>query len=275
MENEIVMLWPEGAAALNDNSGDDFRPYFTFYPSGVATPESGRGRPALVVFPGGGYEMRAGYEGKDIALRFNELGFNCFVVEYRVAPHAYPAPQQDAFRAIQLIRANAERFGIDPEQVATIGFSAGGHLSGCTGTMFDDENIDSKAGDDADTFCRRPNAVGLAYPVITSGAFSHPGSFVNLEGKMHPHLHHRLSLEYRVTDNTPPTFIWTTANDQGVPVQNSILMMESMLSHQRPVELHIFPDGPHGLGLALDHKDIAQWPALYAQFLRSTLSFNC
>ncbi|MBO7742541.1 MAG: alpha/beta hydrolase [Victivallales bacterium] len=272
---EKIMLWPDGAKALADNSGDDFLPYMTFYPSQEALPEAGRGRPAMVIFPGGAYVMRAPHEGGDIAERFVQFGFSCFVVEYRVAPHAFPGPQQDAFRAIQLIRANAERFGIDPEQISTIGFSAGGHLSACTATLFDDENVDSSAGDAADAFCRRPNAVGLSYPVITSNAFTHVGSMQNLQGKLYPHLNQRLSLELRVTDNTPPTFIWTTANDQAVPVQNSILFMESMLSHKLPVELHIFPDGVHGLGLANDHADIAQWPALYAKFLRSTVSFNC
>lgn len=275
MEYEKIYLWPEGAAALNDGVEDDFKPYMTFHPSTKPLPNPQGGRPLMMVFPGGGYHIRADHEGIPVAERFNELGFNSLVVQYRVSPHRFPAPQQDAFRAIQLARANADKFQIDPKQIATVGFSAGGHLAGSIGTMFDDPTIDSTAGDAADSQSRRPDANGLSYAVLTSGPFTHVGSMQNLQGDKYPTLNEALAIEYRVNDQTPPTFLWSTVTDNAVPVQNTLLVAESMISHHRPVEVHLFPVGNHGLGLAPEHQDIAQWPALYAQFLRTTAGFNC
>ncbi|MBQ4480066.1 MAG: alpha/beta hydrolase [Victivallales bacterium] len=270
-------LWPENAAALRDGVDDGFVPTLDCYASTNTLPDPTRRRPALVIFPGGAYVTRAPHEGVTIAEYFNQFGFHCFVVQYRVAPHRYPAPQQDAFRAIQLIRANSERFGCDPHQLATIGFSAGGHLCACAGLLYDDPTIDSSAGDEADTQPRRPDVNGLAYPVISSDfAFGHQGSFDNLLGPdATPELRARLSLENRVPKDAPPTFLWTTSEDTGVPPRNSFVLYEKLHSLGIPAEVHCFARGHHGLGLAPDWPDVAQWPQLYLAFLRHTAKFNC
>ncbi|MBR6471314.1 MAG: alpha/beta hydrolase [Victivallales bacterium] len=248
-----------------------------FYPSETSLPNPERGRPALVIFPGGAYVNRAPHEGGTIAEYFTKLGFHCFVVQYRVAPHRYPAPQQDGFRAIQLVRANAERFGLDPHQLATIGFSAGGHLAASVGLLYDDTTIDSSAGDEADAQSRRPDVNGLAYPVISSDpAFGHQGSFDNLLGPdVSPELRTRLGLENRVPDDAPPTFLWTTSEDTGVPPRNSFVLFERLHALGIPAEVHCFARGHHGLGLATDWPGTNQWPQLYLGFLRHTAKFNC
>ncbi len=272
---ETLQLWPYGAEALNDGATDGYVPVIEYYESTVAPADPSRPRPAMVIYPGGSYHHRAVHEGKDIAEYYNTHGFNCFVVQYRVTPHYYPAPTQDGLRAIQFVRANAQRFGIDPEQIATIGFSAGGHLCASVGTLFDDETIDTSCGDSGDKVSRRPNAIGLAYPVISGGAFANTGSFKCLLGPQYPALCQQLSLETRVTDNTPPAFIWTTARDLAVPPQNSLLFAEAMYSHNLLCSLHIFPVGDHGKGLAPELPEASQWAEMYVTFLRVSANFNC
>ena len=274
---QTINLWPNNATALHDGVDDGFVPTLDFYPSSAPLPDATRSRPALVIFPGGAYGWRAPHEGETIALHFNQYGFQCFVVQYRVAPHRYPAPQQDAFRAIQLVRANAAQFGCDPRQIATIGFSAGGHLCASAGLLYDDATIDSAAGDPADAHSRRPDATGLAYPVISANpAFGHLGSFDNLLGPdAPPELRDRLSLETRVPADAPPTFLWTTCEDTVVPPRNSFVLLEQFQSRGIPAELHCFPRGHHGLGLATDWPGTNQWPDLYLAFLRHTAKFNC
>ena len=270
-------LWPKKAAALQDGVDDGFVPTLDCYASTTALPDPMRGRPALVIFPGGAYVTRAPHEGATIAEYFTKFGLQCFVVQYRVAPHRYPAPQQDGFRAIQLVRANAERFGIDPHQIATIGFSAGGHLAASVGLLYDDTTIDSSAGDEADAQPRRPDANGLGYPVISSDpAFGHQGSFDNLLGPDAAlELRTRLSLETRVPADAPPTFLWTTSEDTGVPPRNSFVLCEKLQSLGIPAEVHCFAHGHHGLGLATNWPGTNQWPQLYFNFLRNTAKFNC
>ena len=274
---ETFRIWPEDAPALQDGVPDGFIPTIDFYPSETPLPNPERGRPALVIFPGGAYVTRAPHEGATIAEYFTKFGFQCFVVQYRVAPHRYPAPQQDGFRAIQFIRTNAERFGLDPHQIATIGFSAGGHLAASVGLLYDDTTIDSSAGDEADAQPRRPDVNGLGYPVISSDpAFGHQGSFDNLLGENAPtELRARLSLETRVPDDAPPTFLWTTSEDTGVPPRNSFVLCEKLQSLGIPAEVHCFAHGHHGLGLATNWPGTNQWPQLYLNFLRNTAKFNC
>ncbi len=270
-------LWPSRSEKLQDGVNDGFVPTLDCFFSDAPLPNPQRPRPALVIFPGGAYCHRAPHEGATIAQHFVQYGFQCFVVQYRVAPHCYPAPQQDAFRAIQLIRANASTWGVDPHQIATIGFSAGGHLVASVGLLYDDPTIDSSAGDEADTQPRRPDVNGLGYPVISSDpAFGHQGSFDNLLGPdATPEQRARLSLETRVPTDAPPTFLWTTSEDTGVPPRNSFVLYEKLHSLGIPAEVHCFARGHHGLGLAPDWPDVAQWPQLYLAFLRHTAKFNC
>ena len=233
-----------------------------------------RKKPALLVIPGGGYGcVCETTEGRPIAECFQKFGFRTFVLRYRVAPHRYPEPQQDALRAIKLIRANADAWGVLPDQLAVCGFSAGAHLAACTGTLYDEVN--AADGDSADSCCARPDALLLAYPVISFVEHPHLGSAENLLGSdASPSLREQLSLERRVTRETPPAFVWHTVTDQIVPYRNSLLFAEAMWSAKRKCELHLFPYGPHGMQLGYGRDDIRRWPEQAAAFLRTSCGFS-
>ena len=227
-----------------------------------------------MVFPGGGYSCRAPHEGEPIALKFNELGFHAFVVQYRVAPYRFPAPQRDAFRAIRLIRSRAQEWGVNPNQIATLGFSAGGHLCASTGTLY--REIDADAGDEVDNFPCRPDAIIPCYPVINlTDGIAHRGSGENLLGdKINTPEAAKLDLDKRVSPDDPPAFLWHTADDGAVNVENSIRFAQAMWKAGVTCALHVFPHAPHGVGLGLDYPDIAVWPELAAKFLTVNCKFT-
>ena len=230
-------------------------------------------RPAVIAVPGGGYGcVCRSTEGDPIANKFAELGFRTFILHYRVAPHRFPAPQQDILRAIRLIRYHAEEWGVIPDQVAVCGFSAGGHLCASAGIIPDDVEIVPE--DEADKMPSRPDVILLSYPVITSGKYAHSGSFKNLLGKDYSKRKGEFSLERRVTKETAPAFIWHTVEDQVVPVENSLLLADAMRKNGVIHELHIFPHGPHGMQLGYGRTDIAQWPEQAAAFLYGTVGFR-
>ncbi len=230
-------------------------------------------RPALLVVPGGGYGcICEETEGYPIAEHFAGLGFQVFHLKYRVHPNLYPAPQQDLARAIRLIRRHADAWQVLPDQLAICGFSAGGHLCACAGTI--SAELPTQDGDQPDTECARPNALILCYPVITFGPFAHIGSGKNLLGERFDELAKTFSLENQVTPNTPPTFLWHTIEDQAVPYQNSLLFAEAMVKQKRPCEVHLFPSGQHGMQLGHGRKDIGLWPQMARNFLISTCGFS-
>ena len=209
-------------------------------------PDQDPARPAILVVPGGGYGgVCRSTEGDPVAKQFAKLGFRTFILHYRVYPNHFPAPQQDILRAIRLIRYNAGIWKVIPDQVAVCGFSAGGHLCASAGIIPDD--VPLAPIDEADSMPSRPNAMLLAYPVITSGKFAHSGSFRNLLGKEYSKRKKEFSLEKRVTKTSAPAFIWHTIEDQAVPVENSLLLAEAMRKNGVLHELHIFPCGPHGM----------------------------
>ncbi len=253
-----LALWPDG---VSDASGDDERPQITPYLLDSTTPA-----PAIVVCPGGGYAMRAAHEAEPIARWLNTLGIAACVLDYRVAPHQHPAPLSDAQRAIRLVRSHAADWRINPAQVGMLGFSAGGHLVATAGTHFD--NGVSKATDAVERQGCRPDLLVLCYPVISFGPQGHHGSMVNLLGADPPaDLRADLSNETRVTADTPPTFLWHTADDEGVPVANSLLFAQALASHGVHFELHVFAQGRHGLGLALEDPRVGAWTGLCARWL--------
>lgn len=265
-------LWP-GETRLEDASAGDRAPCITPYPvhAQVRTEvqvhdRSGNGVGAVVVCPGGGYSARASHEGEPVARWLNTLGVAAFVLDYRVAPHRHPVPLGDAQRAMRYVRHHARSWGVDPDRVGVLGFSAGGHLASSVSTHYDQGN--SAAGDPVERQGCRPDLAILCYPVITFGEWRHHGSMVNLLGEDPPEtLRHLLSNETQVTPETPPTFLWHTADDAGVPVENSLLYAAA-LRHQRvPVELHVFPTGRHGLGLAQGDARVRTWTDLCATWL--------
>ena len=187
-------------------------------------------------------------------------------------PYRHPIPLGDAQRAIRTVRHRAAEWRIDPKRVGILGFSAGGHLAGSATTIFDDGKAD--AADPIDRQPCRPDAAVLCYAVLTFGEFRHNGSMVNLLGKdPDPALQKEMSLENGVTPQTPPTFLWHTADDGAVPVENSLLFAMALRRHKVPFALHVFPRGPHGIGLAQGPRGAKapaarQWPALCAEWLK-------
>ena len=260
--DETMMLWPSHCSAGTGRAEDDFQPYMQVY----LHPDRRR-RPVLVIYPGGGYCIRAPHEGIDVAEKFRSLGFHCVVVQYRVSPYRFPAEQQDALRAIRLVRANAARWNMIPDQISVCGFSAGGHLAGSTGVMYDKVNCD--AGDEADQYSCRPDALVLGYPVITFDAETgHCGSGLHLLGEDQVAARAaEVELDKLVTPDTPPAFVWHTAEDQAVPVRGSLRFVTALQKNGIRWGLHVFPCGRHGLGLAEPYHDLSKWPELVRDFL--------
>ena len=216
-------------------------------------PELGadRRRIALIVCPGGGYEFLSEREGEPVALRFAGLGYAAFVLRYHVAPQArWPIPQRQLLAAIDYVRTNCGRYHVDPGAVIPMGFSAGGHLAACAGLLWNRQEVYRPLKKKSPAF--RPDGVILGYPVITSGPLAHQGSLENLLGERREELAKVVSLEKRVTRKAPPFFIWHTADDTAVPVENSILLEKALRAKGIDAELHIYPHGVHGQSLA-DH----------------------
>lgn len=260
MAENSIPLWKGRAPAASPD--DDFRPCLEPYPM---PGEAARG--AVLICPGGGYANRAPHEAAPIAERYNDAGFHAFVVQYRVAPHRHPAPLLDAGRALRIIRKRATEWHVLPDKVAVCGFSAGGHLTASLGVHYGLDELN--AGDALDAVSCRPDALILAYPVISARSFAHVGSYKNLLGEdPDPDLVALMSLENQVTKETPPTFLWHTADDQVVPVANSLAFAEALSKDHVPFELHIYPHGVHGLGLAPGDAHVATWMDLSIDWLR-------
>jgi acetyl esterase/lipase len=254
--HKVEPLWPS-AAPLAVGAEDADKPSLSIYPA----PEKSAIQTAVIVCPGGGYGMLAkDHEGVQIALWLNSLGIQAFVLQYRIAPrYHYPAPLLDAQRAIRFVRARAADFRIAPTRIGVWGFSAGGHLASTTGTHFDAG--DAHAADPIDRQSSRPDFMILAYPVISfTTPYTHTGSLRNLLGDHpDPKLVASLSNENQVTNQTPPTFLFHTNEDNGVPPENSVLFYLALRKAGVPAELHIYERGPHGVGLAPTDAVLATW----------------
>nr|WP_245629878.1 alpha/beta hydrolase [Domibacillus robiginosus] len=233
----------------------------TFYPAGSET------APAMLIFPGGGYARRAFHEGEPVAKWLNRLGTHAFVVQYRTAPYRHPVPLLDASRAIRLVRHHAPSWKVDSERVGVLGFSAGGHLASTLATKYDQGM--KGAADPVEQQPSRPDLLVLGYPVITFGEHRHDGSMENLLGAGSSGEQRLfLSNERHVTKETPPSFLWHTADDEPVPVENSLLFAAALSRASVPFDLHIFESGRHGLGLATDHKEASKWTSVCENWLR-------
>ena len=202
-------------------------------------------RPCMVVCPGGGYGFCSQREAEPIALQFLPQGYNVFTITYSVAPHRFPTQLLEVAALMELIYKNTDEWNCDLSKVAIIGFSAGGHLAAHYSTMFDCKEVRAVFPES-----KSVNASVLCYPVITADpAHAHMGSFYNLLGKqdISPEETEYFSCDKNVKDTTPPAFIWHTAEDNGVPVMNSLVYAGALSRHKVPFELHIYPFGPHGL----------------------------
>ena len=248
----VLPLWPDGIP--NKVAGSDFEPTLTVY-----LPEEAKNtHAAVVICPGGGYSRTAmDHEGHDIAKWFNSFGVAGIILDYRLGGRGYkhPAPLQDAQRAIRTVRTKAKEWKIDPAKIGVMGFSAGGHLASSAGTHFVDGDPDAK--DPIGRVSSRPDFMILCYPVIAfDEPYTHYGSQRNLLGKdADPALVKKMSSEKQVTPQTPPTFLWHTQEDKGVPIDNSIQFYRALTAAGVPGELHIYQKGRHGLGLATGKRD--------------------
>ncbi|WP_108424776.1 alpha/beta hydrolase [Flagellimonas amoyensis] len=229
---------------------------------------------AVLIFPGGGYGGLAyDWEGTDIAKALTLKGVAGIVVKYRlpwsksITEGKNVVPLQDAQRAIRLVRSKAAAWGIAPEKIGIMGFSAGGHLASSLGTHYRDKVYERQ--DEADDLSARPDFMALIYPVITLGHPStHTGSRASLLGE-NPTQEEvdYLSNEKHVDGETPPTFLLHAMDDKAVPVENSILFLGALREHQVPATMHVYPTGGHGFSLALNDERLKNWMGLLYDWL--------
>ncbi|MBI1375577.1 MAG: alpha/beta hydrolase fold domain-containing protein [Phycisphaera sp.] len=269
---ERILLWPQGQAPgeivdAEDSESRPARPTLDLYP---VDKDKANGC-AVVVCPGGGYGgLAMDHEGKQVGEFFNSHGVSAFVLRYRHSPqYKHPAPMLDVHRALRYVRANADKYGIDPKRIGVMGFSAGGHLASTAATHFDDG--DANAADPIDRVSCRPDFAILCYPVIsidTTKPYTHKGSSYNLVGKEpDPALIEQLSNARQVTKDTPPCFIFQTDADTAVPAENSVYFYLALREHKIPAEMHIFRPGRHGLGLAPNDPVLKVWPDLLINWM--------
>ena len=252
--NRMIALWKE-TAPYTAESPEQAQPSLKEY----AVPGS---RGAVVVIPGGGYEMKASdHEGDQIARMLNEAGISAYVLDYRVKPCHYLAPLTDASRAIRMVRS----FGF--EKVGVLGFSAGGNLCCNAATHYDAGNPESE--DPIERFSSRPDVFLPCYAVVSLCQYTHVGSRQALLGSKSDDLKlvRFFSAEQNVTPDTPPAFIWHTSEDDCVPVENSLLLAAALAQNGIPFALHVYPHGHHGLGLAPEMPDVQGWAGLAQRWL--------
>ncbi|MGA0334072.1 MAG: alpha/beta hydrolase [Kiritimatiellia bacterium] len=245
----ILPVWPENRKPFASPEDGELPRLTLYLPS-----EEFRTGQSVLILPGGGYGgVSTPKEGHRPAQYLAAHGVAAAVLEYRHSPQRHPVPLCDAQRALRRLREWAEAQQLDTDKVGVMGFSAGGHLAGSLATQ--PEVPESKAGDSSDTYSCKPDFCILLYPVVSLTAdYSHFGSRDNLLGvPCDPQLADQLSLEKAVQPDTCPMFLFHTQEDAGVPVQNSLALTQALTENGVPAELHIYPKGPHGIGLAQNH----------------------
>lgn len=227
-------------------------------------------RPLVIICPGGGYHHHSPREGEAVALKMLDFGYNAVVLRYSVMPNEFPCALYEIAYTINYVRNHAAEWDVNPDKIIVAGFSAGGHVAASLGTMYNGKELEEFIKNELNTTAEgiKPNGMLLGYPVITSGDKSHPMSFERLLGTRHDELLESVSLEKRVTADTPNAFIWHTFADGSVPVENSLLFADALRKAGVKFELHIFPSGNHGLGLGTKETDTADGthfqPEVYA-----------
>lgn len=263
-DGQTIPLWQDKAPGALGTEDRDI-PTLTAY-----LPRNGQNWTAVIVCPGGGYSNLAmNHEGRQVANYLNSLGIAAFVLKYRLGPrYHHPVELGDAKRALRTVRSHAAEWKIAPNHIGIMGFSAGGHLAATLSTHFDAGA--QSAADAIDRVSSRPDFAVLGYPVISMVApWTHQGSKKSLLGdNPDPELAKSLSGENSVTAQTPPTFLFHTNGDTGVPAENSIQYFLALRKAGVVAEMHIFQRGPHGVGLGMDDFALAEWPALLANWLR-------
>lgn len=274
---EFIQLWPEGklpnskGMALTDSIFNERywrvgNPgMYAFFPSA----QENRGT-AVVICPGGGYHHYAYKGAMQVAKWFNTMGVSAFVLISRLpfSPDLVErsvVPLQDAQRAMKIIRSNASEWGIKPDKIGVMGFSAGGHVATSVGVNIEDV---STIGDSLDQFSFYPDFMLLVSPVISMGEYAHKGSRDNLLG-LNPskEMIDRYSNELQVTAKTPPAFIVHAENDQTVNPKNSFLFFNALREKNVSASIHIFPFGGHAIGLQNNPGSTKLWKELCEMWL--------
>jgi acetyl esterase/lipase len=263
-----LQLWPKQAPQIAGTDPADL-PTLTLF-----LPQKGKGTgSAVIVAPGGAYVgLASNLEGRQVADWFTARGATAFVLKYRLgAKYLYPIPLEDAQRAVRLVRSLASVYGFAPDRIGMVGFSAGGHLAAATGTLFDAGRPGS--ADPVERLSSRPDFLVLGYPWLN--AMQPSGNYITYcskikilppetckldEQKYTPSLH--------VTPQTPTTFIYSTTDDQTVPISASVNFYNALIAAGVPAELHIFRHGAHGSGMGAGIASLDLWPILVEQWLR-------
>ena len=266
-EPQTIPLWSGKAPGALGDAPEDIPTLTIYMPPNTTGPMT-----AVIVAPGGGYRaLSMNKEGRLPAAYLNSLGVAAFVLKYRLGPkYHHPIELGDMQRAIRIVRTRAAEWHIAPDRIGVMGFSAGGHLASTASTYFDKGS--ATPADAIDRAGSRPDFAILAYPVITlTEAWTHQGSRTNLLGdKPDADLARRLSTDTRVTPETPPTFLFHTNADTGVPVENSIHYFLALRKAGVPAEMHNFKDGPHGVGMPMSDPALSEWPKVLANWLRAS-----
>lgn len=264
---QTIPLWQGRAPGAQGDAAEDIPTLTIYMPPSTTGPMT-----AVIVAPGGGYRaLSMNKEGRAPANYLNALGIAAFVLKYRLGPkYHHPVELGDVQRAIRMLRSRAAEWHLDPARIGVMGFSAGGHLASTASTHFDKGN--ATAADPIDRAGSRPDFAVLGYPVITLiEPWTHQGSKTSLLGdNPDPALARSLSTETQVTAQTPPTFLFHTNADTTVPVENSVYYFLALRKAGVPAEMHIFKDGAHGAGLAMQDPALSEWPTVLANWLRAS-----
>lgn len=241
-------------------------------------------RPVILMCPGGGYEMTSDREAEPMAMQFLAMGYHVAILRYSVCPVRYPAALLQVAESVLYLKEHADEYHIDPEKIVVQGCSAGGHLAANYGIAWNSPFLTKLMGMENDPERLCVAGLLLCYPVITSGEKAHEESFRNLLGEQYEEKKEELSLENQVTPDTPPTFLWHTATDETVPVENSLYFFQACLQQGVSAELHIYPVGGHGLSLANEEtcrangigvqKECQSWIGLAQAWLEEILIKN-
>lgn len=281
----VIRLW-DGPAPNHKNS--DTQEVITDRPSSFAISQvqvptievrlparaNSNGR-AVIICPGGGYaRLSYNWEGIDVANVLNAKGIAAIVLKYRLPDEASNetprlSPLLDAKRAMRLVRSRAEEWSIDPDKIGIMGFSAGGHLASTLGTHFD--LGDPEAADPIDRLSSRPDFMILMYPVISMvEGVTHSGSRNNLLGESpSQELVDEYSNELQISAETPPTLLIHSSDDKSVPVENSLRFYHGLIEHGVAAEMHLYPYGGHGFGLALGKGRLERWSELCTDWINT------
>ncbi|WP_288619326.1 alpha/beta hydrolase [uncultured Eubacterium sp.] len=257
---------------------------FTYFLDSSIEMRPNEKRPVILMCPGGGYEMTSDREAEPMAMQFLAMGYHVAILRYSVSPVRYPAALLQVAESVLYLKKHAEEYHIDPEKIVLQGCSAGGHLAANYGIAWNSPFLTKLMGMENDPERLRVAGLLLCYPVITSGEKAHEESFRNLLGEQYEEKKEELSLENQVTPDTPPTFLWHTATDETVPVENSLHFFQACLQQGVSAELHIYPVGGHGLSLANEEtcrangigvqKECQSWIGLAQTWLEEILIKN-